>query len=135
MPQRPQPTPEQSESSGADCAPETHAARTERAAAVSDEAFERAAGLFRAVGDIARLKLLERLADGEWCVTELAEAAGTGLSTVSQQLRLLRAERIVRRRREGKHIYYSLADRHMSELVRSALEHAAEQAGDDEDHG
>ena len=100
---------------------------------MSDEAFERAAGLFRAAGDVSRLKLLERLSDGEWCVTELAEAAGTGLSTVSQQLRLLRAERIVRRRREGKHIYYSLSDRHMSELVRSALEHAAEQSsGDDE---
>jgi DNA-binding transcriptional ArsR family regulator len=99
---------------------------------VGDEAFERAAGLFRAVGDVSRLKLLERLSDGEWCVTELAEAAGTGLSTVSQQLRLLRAERIVKRRRDGKHIYYSLADRHMSELVRSALEHAAEE-GRDED--
>jgi DNA-binding transcriptional ArsR family regulator len=133
MPQRPQPQASKSETSDADCAPEAHANRSERAAAVSDEAFERAAGLFRAAGDVSRLKLLERLSDGEWCVTELAEAAGTGLSTVSQQLRLLRAERIVRRRREGKHIYYSLADRHMSELVRSALEHAAEQAsGDDE---
>jgi DNA-binding transcriptional ArsR family regulator len=116
-----------------ECAPEGHARRSARAALVSDEAFERAAGLFRAAGDVSRLKLLERLADGEWCVTELAEAAGTGLSTVSQQLRLLRAERIVRRRRDGKHIYYSLADRHMSELVKSALEHAAEQAGDEED--
>jgi len=45
----------------------------------------------------------------------------------------MRAERIVRRRREGKHIYYSLSDRHMSELVKSALDHAAEQAsGEDE---
>ncbi len=127
MPQRPQPPPPKPETADADCEPETHAHRSERKAAVNDEAFERAAGLFRAAGDVSRLKLLERLSDGEWCVTELAEAAGTGLSTVSQQLRLLRAERIVRRRRDGKHIYYSLADRHMSELVRSALEHAAEQ--------
>jgi ArsR family transcriptional regulator len=131
--QRSQTQPGKPDSLDGDCAPEPHAHRTARAAAVSDEAFERAAGLFRAAGDVSRLKLLERLSDGEWCVTELAEAAGTGLSTVSQQLRLLRAERIVRRRREGKHIYYSLSDRHMSELVRSALEHATEQAsGEDE---
>jgi DNA-binding transcriptional ArsR family regulator len=132
MPQRPQTPPPKPETGDAHCEPETHAHRSERKAAVNDEAFERAAGLFRAAGDVSRLKLLERLSDGEWCVTELAEAAGTGLSTVSQQLRLLRAERIVRRRRDGKHIYYSLADRHMSELVRSALEHAAEQTADED---
>jgi ArsR family transcriptional regulator len=45
---------------------------------------------------------------------------------VSQQLRLLRAERIVARRRAGKHIFYSLADSHVSDLIQSAIEHAAE---------
>ncbi len=114
------------EAPDADCAPEAHARRAERRAIVSDEAFERAAGLFRAAGDVSRLKLLERLSDGEWCVTELAEAAGVGLSTVSQQLRLLRAERIVTRRRAGKHIFYSLADAHVIDLLESAIEHAAE---------
>ncbi len=94
---------------------------------VNDEAFERAADFFRAAGDVARLKLLARLADGEWCVSELAEAAGAGLSTVSQQLRLLRLERLVKRRRSGKHLYYSLTDNHIIDLVRAALEHAAEQ--------
>ena len=77
---------------------------------------------------MSRLKLLARLAYGEWCVTELAEAAGVGLSTVSQQLRLLRAERLVWRRREGKHIYYGLADTHVLDLVQSALAHASEPA-------
>jgi DNA-binding transcriptional ArsR family regulator len=110
----------------ATCEPGEHAARAPRRATASDEAFARAAALFRVVGDVARLKLLERLADREWCVTELAEAAGVGLSTVSQQLRVLRAERIVQGRRMGKHIFYSLADRHMIELIRNALEHAAE---------
>lgn len=95
---------------------------------MSDDAFERAASLFRVAGDVARLRLLARLAlaDGEWCVTELAEAAGVGLSTVSQQLRVLRAERIVARRRDGKHIYYRLADAHVRDLVTTALEHAGE---------
>ena len=113
-----------------ECKPSEHSARARRRALLDDEAFERAASLFRAAGDVARLRLLDRLAEGEWCVTELAEAAGVGLSTVSQQLRLLRAERIVARRRDGKHIYYRLADAHVRELIQSALEHALE---DDED--
>jgi ArsR family transcriptional regulator len=107
------------------CGPEEHARRA-RQTTVSDEQLERAAAIFRAAGDLSRLKLLNRLCDGEWCVTELADAAGVGLSTVSQQLRLLRAERIVARRRAGKHIFYSLADAHVSDLIQSAIEHAAE---------
>ena len=107
------------------CGPEEHARRL-RDVTISDEQLERAAAIFRAAGDLSRLKLLHRLCDGEWCVTELAEAAGVGLSTVSQQLRLLRAERIVSRRRAGKHIFYSLADTHVSDLIKSAIEHAAE---------
>jgi DNA-binding transcriptional ArsR family regulator len=111
-----------------ECDAGEHARRGPKRSATSEEAFERAAALFRVVADASRLKLLERLAEGEWCVTELADAAGTGLSTVSQQLRLLRSVRIVSRRRAGKHIFYSLADGHMRDLVRSALEHAAEHA-------
>ena len=93
---------------------------------VSDSAFERAAALFRAAGDPARLRLLHRLDAGECCVTELADASETKLSTLSQQLRVLHAERVVKRRREGRHIYYSLADDHVRELVWAALEHAGE---------
>lgn len=109
------------------CGPEEHARRLSRQKPMSDDAFNRAAMLFRVVSDVARLKLLDRLCDGEWCVSELALAAGVALSTVSQQLRLLRAERIVERRRAGKHIYYSLADRHVIDLVSNALAHAAEE--------
>lgn len=112
------------------CGPDEHARRA-RLSVVSDDQLERAASIFRAAGDVSRLKLLHRLSDGEWCVTELAEAAGVGLSTVSQQLRLLRAERIVARRRAGKHIFYSLADAHVSDLIHSAIEHAAEPHGHD----
>ena len=116
------------------CGPDEHRVRaaTPPRSLVSDEAFERAASLFRVAGDVARLRLLDRLSEGEWCVTELAEAAGVGLSTVSQQLRLLRAERIVSRRRDGKHVYYRLADAHVRALIESALEHAGE--GHDVDH-
>lgn len=110
----------------ATCGPEEHEKRVRERRPISEEAFHQAAALFRVAGDVARLKLLDRLCDGEWCVSELAEAAGVGLSTVSQQLRLLRAERVVLRRRSGKHIFYSLADRHVIDLVTNALLHAAE---------
>lgn len=93
---------------------------------LSDRAFERAAALFRAAGDVSRLRLLHQLDGPERCVSELAEVSGTRLSTLSQQLRVLFSERIVSRRREGKHIYYALADDHVRELIRAALVHAAE---------
>lgn len=119
-----------------ECGPEEHARRRVRPRA-TDTQLERAAAIFRAVGDVARLKLLERLADGEWCVTELADAAGVGLSTVSQQLKLLRAERIVTRRRAGKHIFYALADAHIFDLLEGAIGHASEAdaaRGEPDDH-
>ena len=89
-----------------------------------DETFERAASFLRAAGDVSRLKVLARLASDEWSVGELAQAAGVGLSTISQQLRLLRAERMVKRHRDGKQVFYRLADSHIRRLVRAALEHA-----------
>ena len=112
------------------CGADEHARRLPPKRVFSDDAFSRAAAIFRVAADVPRLRLLQRLADGEWCVSELAEVAGVGLSTVSQQLRLLRAERIVERRRSGKHTFYSLADRHIIELITNALDHASE-----EDHG
>jgi ArsR family transcriptional regulator, lead/cadmium/zinc/bismuth-responsive transcriptional repressor len=94
--------------------------------APTDATFEKAAAIFRAAGDASRLKLLEILSSGEWCVTELAAATHAGMSTVSQQLKVLRAERLINRRRAGKHIYYSLADDHIVSLLRGAIAHAEE---------
>lgn len=95
------------------------------------DVVERAAALLKAVGDPGRLRLLERLGrGGESCVSELADASGESLSTVSQRLRLLRAEHLVTRRREGKHIFYALSDTHVQELIFAALEHAAEETGE-----
>jgi DNA-binding transcriptional ArsR family regulator len=128
MEHRPTEKPKKSTAEAATCGPDEHARRSAKRKQLTSEAFERAASLFRAAGDVARLKILDRLSDGEWCVTELAEASGVGLSTVSQQLRTLRAERIVSRRRTGKHIFYSLADEHVISLIRAALEHAGEEA-------
>ncbi len=93
---------------------------------VRRDACARAAGIFRALGDTSRLELLALLAEGDLCVTEIADRLGDNLSAVSQRLRLLRSERIVKQRREGKHIYYSLADEHVTELIANALAHAEE---------
>lgn len=92
----------------------------------SAQGLERAARLFRALGDESRLRTLELLSTREACVSEIAASSGEAVSTVSHRLRLLRSEGLVSRRRDGRHIYYALADGHVSELLRNALEHAAE---------
>ncbi len=109
-----------------ECSAEEHARRHPPHGPPSEAAFRRAASLFRAAGEVTRLRLLARLAEGEWCVSELAEAAGVSLPAVSQQLGVLRAARIVGHRRAGKHIYYSLLDEHVIGMIRNALEHASE---------
>ncbi len=91
------------------------------------ETLENAAAMLRAAGDPARLRLLLRLVDGARCVTELAEAEGEKLATVSARLKLLHAARLVTRRREAKHVHYALADEHILRLIRDILEHAAEE--------
>lgn len=83
--------------------------------------------MFRALGDPARLRLLARLARGEVCVSDLAELEDDNLTTVSARLKTLYAVRLVKRRREAKHIYYALSDDHVLQLVESAIEHAAER--------
>lgn len=93
----------------------------------STEVLERAAAILRAAGEPGRLRLLELLAPGERCVTELADLTGDSLPTVSARLRVLRSERLLSRRREGKHQMYSLADHHVAELVRGVIEHAGEE--------
>jgi ArsR family transcriptional regulator, lead/cadmium/zinc/bismuth-responsive transcriptional repressor len=114
------------EISDSQCSPEDHLRSKRCVSAVSPEALERAARLFRAVGDAPRLRLLALLGQGEVCVTELAQAEGEKISTISQRLRVLRSEHLVVRKRRGKHINYGLADQHVIDLVFSALAHASE---------
>jgi ArsR family transcriptional regulator len=93
-----------------------------------DEA-ERAAQILRAMGDAARLRILDLLKHGELCVTEIVAVVREKFSTVSQRLKLLRSEGLVVRRRERNHIYYALADRHVVDLILNALAHATELNG------
>jgi len=108
------------------CDPSDHGA-SPRSLLVDANGLERAARIFRALGDVPRLKLLALLSQGEACVTELAGLVEDELSTVSQRLRVLRAENLVTRRRRGKHINYSLADQHIVDLLFNALAHSSEQ--------
>ena len=92
-----------------------------------DEAVcSRAASIFRALGDPGRLKVLALLAQQEMCVTEISIALDEQMTTISQRLKLLKSERLVHSRRDGKHLFYTLTDNHVSHLVANALDHASE---------
>lgn len=91
---------------------------------ISDQKLEKTARIFRALADPARLRLLTVLSEGSACVSELASE--DQLSTVSQRLRTLRSENLVKRHRQGKHLIYDLADDHVLEMIQNALTHAEE---------
>ena len=92
-------------------------------ALVDTAACEQLARMFNALGDPTRLRILLALAQAEVCVGDLAAAVDLSLSATSHQLRLLRELRIVRHRREGKHVYYTLDDEHIQDLLQRGLEH------------
>jgi DNA-binding transcriptional ArsR family regulator len=89
--------------------------------------LEDASTMFRALGDPFRLRLLARLAGCEVCVSELAELEDEKLTTVSARLKTLHAVRLVKRRREARHIFYGVSDAHVLQLVQSAMKHPAER--------
>lgn len=107
-----------------ECDPNDHSARPRTP--VPERAFSGAVRLFRALGDEQRLRTLELLERGEACVSEIAATFDEPLSTVSHRLRLLEGAGLVARRRDGRHVYYALADDHVRHLVRDALDHALE---------
>jgi ArsR family transcriptional regulator len=81
--------------------------------------------VFKAMGDEKRLSLLYLLSQGEWCVHDLAALLDASVSNTSHHLRLLRAMRLVRNRREGKRVVYALDDEHVDSLLREAFKHAS----------
>jgi len=97
-----------------------------RNAILDPVACQRAADIFSALGDLNRLRVLLLISAGRMCVSEIAAAMDDNVPAVSQRLKLLKSERIVKASREGKHIYYELCDNHIEELVADALAHARE---------
>lgn len=90
---------------------------------LADEAYVDLAETFRALADSTRAKIVHALVDQALCVCDLAQVVGVSEQAVSQHLRLLRALRIVRGRRDGKMVYYSLEDEHVRALLALALHH------------
>ena len=82
---------------------------------------------FKVMGDGTRIQLLWALEQGELCVGDLAALLNMTTSSVSHQLRALRTAKLIRSRKEGKNVYYSLNDAHVKDILEKALEHLCER--------
>ncbi|MBE6588508.1 MAG: helix-turn-helix transcriptional regulator [Ruminococcaceae bacterium] len=97
-----------------------------KAALPDDEMLYDLAELYKIFGDTTRIKLLYILFEGEMCVQHMAELLGVSQSAVSHQLRILKGARLVRYRREGKTVYYCLADDHVRQIIECGTDHINE---------
>ena len=97
-----------------------------RQALVAPDAVQGLADTFSALSDPTRVRILDALSHGELCVCDLAAVLSLSQSAVSHQLRLLRGMRLVRPRRDGRIVFYSLDDQHIMSLFRQTLQHVEE---------
>ena len=96
--------------------------------ALTDSATVQAlADTFRILGDPTRVRIVDALVQGERCVHEIAGLVGISESAVSHQLRLMRGMRLVRGRRAGRCVYYTLDDQHIVDLFQQGLRHVSEE--------
>lgn len=84
------------------------------------------AELYKIFGDSTRIKILYALFEAELCVCDIAQVLGMTQSAISHQLRVLKASKLVKFRREGKTIFYSLADEHVRTIIDMGMEHLCE---------
>jgi ArsR family transcriptional regulator, lead/cadmium/zinc/bismuth-responsive transcriptional repressor len=82
--------------------------------------------LFKALGDFTRIRILNALLVSELCVCDLVSILEMNQSAISHQLRVLRSSKIVKHRKEGRNVYYSLDDSHVHQLIRQGLDHVLE---------
>ena len=92
----------------------------------NDEELFALADLYKIFGDSTRIRILYVLYDTELCVCDIAEMLGMTLSAISHQLRILRAAKLVVARREGKTVFYTLADDHVRTILADGIEHIHE---------
>ena len=97
-----------------------------REAMPTDDLLYDLAELFKIFGDSTRIKILSALNESELCVCDIASVLSMTKSAVSHQLRILRTAKLVKIRRQGKEIYYSLDDEHVGEIFSIGLEHIEE---------
>lgn len=105
------------------------AVRAVRAAMPNATEIGITSGLFSALGDPTRLRLMSALATHPLCVCDLAASVGLSQSAASHQLRVLREHGLVRPEREGRRVYYRLDDDHVATLVSQALAHGRHAGG------
>ncbi|MGI5958233.1 MAG: ArsR/SmtB family transcription factor [Massiliimalia sp.] len=91
-----------------------------------DEILYDVAELFKVFGDCTRIKILYALFESEMCVCDIAELLGMSQSAISHQLRVLKQARLVKYRRDGKTVFYSLNDDHIKTIFNQGLEHVVE---------
>jgi len=91
-----------------------------------DEILYDLAELFKIFGDSTRIKILYVLFESEMCVCDIAALLGMTQSAISHQLRALKQSKLVKYRREGKTVFYSLADGHVRTILGQGMEHIAE---------
>ena len=91
-----------------------------------DETLYDLAELFKVFGDSTRIKILYALFEAELCVCDISKLLGLTQSAVSHQLRVLKNSKLVKFRREGKTVYYSLADDHVRKIIAQGMEHINE---------
>lgn len=91
-----------------------------------DETLYDLAELFKVFGDSTRIKILYALFEAELCVCDIAQLLSLTQSAVSHQLRVLKASRLVKPRKEGKTVFYSLADEHVRKIIAQGMEHVEE---------
>ncbi len=105
-----------------------HMDRVDRAReeALSQREIERLALTYKVLGDPTRLRIVMALGSGEMCVCDLAAFIGVSESAVSHQLRRLRDLALVKSRREGQILYYTLDDAHVAQLLQIGLDHIRE---------
>lgn len=84
------------------------------------------ADFFKTFGDTTRVKILYALMEQDLCVADLTEAIGATQSAVSHQLRTLKQSRLVRAKREGKNVVYSLSDDHVHSILDQGMTHICE---------
>ena len=82
--------------------------------------------LFRIFGDSTRVRILYVLFESEMCVCDIAQLLGMTQSAISHQLRLLKQSKLIKYRREGKTVFYSLADGHVRTILGQGMDHLAE---------
>ena len=82
---------------------------------------------FKSLSDSNRLRIIASLLDQELCVYDITKIVGLSQSAVSHQLRVLRAGRIVKHRKEGKLVFYSIDDEHISEIIQTTIRHLSER--------